>query len=230
MSRKLKPLDVSTLGSLPPVCASCAFWESGEPLEARCGAVCDPDLLGRTLRDTTREWAPPGRVAFEDGSPLGFVKYAPGHVFPQAANMPSGPPDEKAALIACMHIDDKARHIGLGKVLLLAAYTDLLQKGVRCVEAYATTGPTYVSPMIGMTYLLGQGFKVVAPHPIYPRLRLDLRTLAVWTENLEAMLDGLRIPLRAPKGVPTTMGDVHLSAEGRPMAPPTDPRLAEESL
>jgi hypothetical protein len=42
---------------------------------------------------------------------------------------------------------------------------------------------------------------------VYPLLRLDLRTLATWTENLEAALESLLLPLGRRSGVPTPSVD-----------------------
>jgi len=59
-------------------------------------------------------------------------------------------------------------------------------------------------PMLGMAFLLRNGFTVVKPDPHYPLLRLELKSLAVWQDNLETMLDSLRFPLRVPRRAPAS--------------------------
>lgn len=204
MSRKFRPLSLEHLDAMPTGCATCAFWETDRALEPRCGSECDRDLLAERLSEVAREWGDCGRVAVEDGETLGFVKYAPPRYYPQAQRFGAGPPDPEAVLLACMHIRPEARQRGLGKVLLQATLRDLVSRGERTVEAFAVTGRVdyEAMPVVGVDFLIRNGFTVVKPHPTYPLMRLELKSLAVWTENLEAVLDSLRIPLGVPARVP----------------------------
>lgn len=45
--------------------------------------------------------------------------------------------------------------------------------------------------MLPADHLLAVGFKTVRPHPTYPRLRLELRTMLSWKEDVELALDRL---------------------------------------
>jgi ribosomal protein S18 acetylase RimI-like enzyme len=151
------------------------------------------------------EWGECGRVAYEDETVLGFIKYAPPRFFPQARNFAAGPPEDDAVLLACIHVRDEARSRGLGSLLLRAALRDLVVRGEKSVQSFACTSRTglHEQPVMGVEFLLRNGFNVVRPHPVYPLLRLDLRSLATWTENLEVVLESLRIPVRQPGRVPT---------------------------
>jgi GNAT superfamily N-acetyltransferase len=181
------------------------FWETATPLEIVCGAACDAELQAESVRRISLEWGECGRVATEDDEVLGFIKYAPPKYFPQTRFFPSGPPSEKSVLLACIHIRDDARRHGLGRLLLQAALRDLALRGERTVEAFAISNGAdmAMSPVMGVEFLLRHGFTVARPHPTYPLLKLDLRTLASWTENLEAVLETLRIPLHAPRRMPS---------------------------
>lgn len=207
MSRKLRPLMLEDLGRLPAGCGDCAFWESAGERERRCGAVCDSELQRSWWRRVTDEWGACGRVAFEDDEILGFIKYAPSRYFPQADTFPNPPADSAVPLISCLHISADARHHGLGTVLLRAALKDLQGRGERRVEAYSFTDTGVLiddMPMLSMPFLLRNGFTVSRPHPAYPLMRLDLRSLVVWQDNLEAVLESLRFPLRVPKQAPAS--------------------------
>ncbi len=205
MSRRFKPLTLDRLGALPLPCASCVFWESAEALEPVCGKACDADLLRDWFETVTSEWGECGRVAAEDDEVLGFIKYAPARYFPQTHHF-SGEVDKDAVLLACLHIRDDARRRGLGQVLLQTALRDLAYRGERTLYAYCCAFPADMStmPVVGMEFLLRHGFTVHSPHPRFPLMRLDLRATLPWAENLEAVLESLRIPLRRPQGVPTT--------------------------
>ncbi len=204
MARRFRPLTPERLGDLPPGCDGCTFWESARKLEPKCGAACDEGFTREWMIQVADAWGDCGLVAVEDGEPLGFVKYAPARFFPQVQWFAAGRPSDDAVLIACMHIRSEARQKGLGKVLYQAALRDLVSRGEKAVEAYAIAGPVdyAVAPTVGVDFLLRMGFTVARPHPELPLLRLELKSLAVWTENLEAVLESLRIPLGAPQRVP----------------------------
>ena len=210
MTRKLRPLQIDDLDRLPIGCAGCAFWESSGERERRCGGTIDLELQRSWFRQVTDEWGACGRVAYEDDEVLGFVKYAPSGYFPQAATFSSAPDDPSVPLISCLHIAPDARHRGLGTVLLRAALKDLNQRGERRVEAFAfalSTANLDDMPMLGMPFLLRNGFVVAHPHPTYPLMRLDLRTLAVLRDDLEAVLESLRFPLRVPNRAPASLSN-----------------------
>ncbi len=197
MSRRLVALGAADMPKVDHVCAGCMFWESVEPQELVCGSTCDVDAQREWFADVHERWGECGRVALDDGQVLGFIKYAPVGFFPQAARMPTGAPDADAALISCLHIHDDARSRGLGRLLLQAALKDLHGRRERRVYAYALARKADMRsvPMVGMEFLLRHGFTVERPHPYYPLMRLDLRSLAVLGENLEAVLESLRFPL-----------------------------------
>lgn len=159
------------------------------------------------VRTVSAEWGECGRAVVEDGQTVGFIKYAPPVYFPQARHLPAGPPEAGVPLIACMHVAPDARHAGVGGLVLRAAMRDLAMRGERSVQAYAIAGSGDLShvPVVGMEFLLRHGFTVSRAHPETPLLRVDLRMLASWTENLEAVLESLRMPLRAPHGRPVTL-------------------------
>lgn len=163
---------------------------------ASCAPARARDSLAAWVDEVRSEWGECGRIAYENKEPLGFVKYAPPRFFPQAASMAAGAPDDGAVLIACLHVAPDARDAGLGKVLLQAALRDLVSRGERAVEAYAASSVAdrERSPFMTVEFLLRQGFMVSRPHPLNPLMRLELKSLATWTENLEAVLDALQLP------------------------------------
>ena len=183
------------------------FWETPGRLEPVCGGGCDRAALQAWVRTVRREWGDCGRVAFEDGEALGFVKYAPAKYFPQTRHMQVGVPDSDAVLLACLHIAPGSRQHGLGSVLLQAALRDLSSRGERVLEAYATTGRDAIagSPMVTADFLLDNGFTVARPHPTNPLMRLELTTLVAWTDSLEAALAALQLPLRVGVRAPAPL-------------------------
>lgn len=204
-TRRLVPLGSADIARVDHVCAGCLYWESATPQEVVCGSTCDVDAQREWFRRVHREWGECGRAAYAGDEVLGFIKYAPVEYFPQTMHLPTWAPDRDSPLIACLHIRDDARRHGLGRLLLQAALRDLHGRRERRVYAYALARPAdmRVMPLVGMEFLLRHGFTVERPHPVYPLMRLDLRSLAVITENLEAVLESLRIPLLRRMPSPT---------------------------
>lgn len=207
MARRFVGLSTIDPDSLPVPCGGCMFWQSDAALPLECCSASDADAASVWTRRVLAEWGECGRAAVADGEVLGFIRYAPPRYFPQARHMPAGPPDADVALIACMHIAPEARRRGLGGLLLREAMRDLAARGERAVQAYATAdrGDFELVPMVGVDFLLRNGFTVSRPHPAVPLLRVDLKTLVSWSDNLETLLDALRIPLVAPRRAPATL-------------------------
>lgn len=207
MAKRMRALTVERIGDLPDPCSACALWETGRHAAPICEPADEREALARWIEDVRAEWGECGKVVYENGEPLGFVKYAPPRFFPQVVSMPSGSPDDDAVLVACMHVTAGAREVGVGKMLLQAALRDLVMRREKAVEAYATTGNAdrERTPLMTVEFLLRQGFAVARPHPVYPLMRLELKTLATWTENVEAVLDALQRPRRVRERVPAPL-------------------------
>lgn len=207
MARRIRPLTVERVGDLPDPCSCCALWELSGTGAPACGPACDGAALEEWVSAVRSEWGECGLIVYQDGDPLGFVKYAPGRFFPRAGGMPSGVPDADAVLIACLHVMPDVRDVGLGKVLLQAALRDLVSRKEKAVEAYADADASdrERTPLMSVEFLLRQGFRVARPHPLYPLMRLELKSLATWTENLEAVLDAIKLPRRLGERVPAPL-------------------------
>ena len=178
MTRRLRPLEIQHIDHLPCACPGCAFWESNAPLEPICGALCDGDLVRTRIGEINREWGECGRVAVDDDEVLGFIKYAPARYYPQALYFAAGSIEPDTPMLACIHIRDDARRLGLGSLLIKAALRDLAAHGEKQVMAYACPSgrDVLMEPVIGVEFLLRNGFTVAAPHPaLRPRVVDALR-------------------------------------------------------
>ncbi len=203
MARKLRPLTFTRAEDLYDECARCRFWEEGAPAKHRCGSLKRSDVQEAWYRTVRDEWGDPGRIAYQDREALGFIKYAPTRYFRRAGGaLPAGPASTDAVLIACLHIREEARNLGLGTLLLQAALSDLRSRGERIVEAYGSVEPTGEdSPYITANFLLRHGFTVVRPNPDVPLLRMELEALEAWNDTFEAALEAVTLRL-TPQRVP----------------------------
>jgi len=67
-------------------------------------------------------------------------------------------------------------------------------------------------------YLLAVGFKTIRPHHHYPRLRMELRTILTWREDVEVALERLlgSMTPSAPQGALRARVSPQWPRTGRP--------------
>jgi len=199
MTRRIARLTLDNLGDLPDPCRSCVFWEL-DPVR-RDRAVAD-GVAGAEkeawLSRVLLEWGSCGRIAYVDGRPAGYVLYAPAVFVPGADTFPTAPVSEDAVLLVTLRVVPGFGGGGLGRVLVQAAVKDILGRGgIRALEAFGDHGhrPDADSGGAGcvlpVDFLLRVGFKTHRPHLRHPRMRMDLRSVLTWREELEQALERL---------------------------------------
>ena len=159
---------------------------------------------------------------------LGYVLYAPPRAVPRAQRFPTGPVSADAVLLTSMGVEPEQPD-GLDSLLIGRVVSELARRGVRALEAFGRTaqaaelhaegraddlelGPairalgdcSFEMCMIDADFLLDAGFTVVAPHPYFPRLRLELDRGLGWKAEVEAalerLLDSTRLESSQPVG------------------------------
>ena len=176
-------------------CAPCVFWQTVPHNGHR--ATPDPSALLRDWVETvTAEWGPPGRVAYVDEAPVGYLLLAPARHVPRLAAFPTAPSDPSTLmLVTACAADDRAPSLdrggaGLRKMLIRAAAKDALRRGSRSIEVIGAraTAIDRHSCVLPVAELEKLGFRVERDHPVYPRLRLDLHTLVTVRDEVAAQL------------------------------------------
>lgn len=93
----------------------------------------------RALQALVKGGGEPGLLAYERGSPLGWVSIAPreeyGHLSSSKHYGPSEP-EEGVWSIVCFIVHPSARHRGIARALLDAAVEHAVSRGARAIEAY----------------------------------------------------------------------------------------------
>jgi GNAT superfamily N-acetyltransferase len=93
----------------------------------------------RAMAKLVREGREPGLLAYDDGSPVGWVSVAPREEFAAICNSPQyGPRDADDGVwsIVCFVVDKPARGSGIAAALLDAAVEHAFARGASAVEAY----------------------------------------------------------------------------------------------
>lgn len=145
---------------------------------------------------------------------VGYALYAPPGAVPRAACFPTNPVSPDAVLLTSVGIEPGYPDT-LARSLVAQAVAELMRRGVRALEAFGRTTEaesltdhrtappdvrSVVEPfgdcsfdqcMLAVDFLLDTGFTVVAPHPYFPRLRLELDAGLGWKAEVEAALERL---------------------------------------
>ncbi|WP_330239600.1 GNAT family N-acetyltransferase [Streptomyces sp. NBC_00525] len=192
MGRRLVPLTLDNLPDLPRRCRSCVFWEldpvSGEAAVKNGTADREKEAW---ISGVLLEWGSCGRVVYVDDVPAGFVLYAPPAYVPRATAFPTSPVSSDAVQLMTGLIMPGYRGQGLGRVMVQTVAKDLIRRGFKAIEAFGDARWKEPACVLPADHLLAVGFKTVRPHPVHPRLRLELRTTLSWKEDVEMALDRL---------------------------------------
>ncbi len=209
MTRRIVPLTPDRLAAMPGPCSTCVAWEC-TPADAR---RLDLDAEQRQVEklawvsSVLRDWGSCGRVVVDDDRPVGYVVYAPPALVPGADRFPTSPVSPDAVLLTTVWVAGSHVGQGLGRQLVQHLARDLVDRGgYRAVEAFGAAGPAVLrsSCTPPAEFLARVGFGTLREHPRHPRLRMDLRSLLRWRDEVEAAVERLRgavrpsVPVAAP--------------------------------
>ena len=192
MSRRLASITLDNLDDLPRRCRRCVFWELDPVARARAEETGDTEFEKEAwVSATLLEWGSCGKIAYVDGVPAGYVMFAPPAYVPRSVAFPTSPVSADAVLLMTGHVLPEFTGMGLGRMLVQGVAKDLVRRGVKAVEAFGDKAWETPACVLPADYLLSVGFKTVRPHPRYPRLRLELKTVVSWREDVEVALERL---------------------------------------
>lgn len=204
---RLRPFHVKHLDQLPPPCAGCP----------RATMHTELPLWAKAAED---QWGQLGIGAWQDDELIGHLLVSPPLHAPRDVMATSGAFDHDAAVLVALRVADEWQQHGVAKHLIQASaamlagtrFTALEAVGIRSTDAFdgertrgdVTAGVTCARPSAAVLELLG--FTVVSPHPVFPRLRLDLRTTSRWRPAVDAAWDRVVgwVPAARPAPEPTS--------------------------
>jgi GNAT superfamily N-acetyltransferase len=198
-SRRLRPMTAADLPTLPSSCARCTFWETSlSDLATPADHVDRQEMKAEWAQIVTRHWGYCGVMAFADDEPIAHLTLAPAMYVPRLGAFATTPVGPDAAVVMSAHVAPELRGKGIGKQLVQSAAALVARRDIRALEAVGTyqDGP---SCMLPIGWLEAVGFEVVRPHPITPRLRMDLQNAVRWRPGLGAAWHRLTDLVRQPQ-------------------------------
>jgi GNAT superfamily N-acetyltransferase len=211
MTRRLANITLDNLDDLPGRCRRCVFWELDPVARDKAAENGDTELEKEAwVPATLLEWGSCGKIMYVDTVAAGYVMFAPPSYSPRSVAFPTSPVSADAVLLMTAQVLPEFEGGGLGRMLIQGVVKDLVRRGVKAVEAFGDAKWDGLGHcVIPVDHLLAVGFKTVRPHPRYPRLRLELKSVASWREDVEVALErllgsmagdgGLRAPAFAPR-------------------------------
>ena len=199
-ARRIRPLTAPDLSQLPDPCSRCTFWESSLSDLATSSDHRDrAEAKLEWAEAVTGRWGYCGVMAVNDGEVIGFLTMAPAGYVPRLGAFATTPISQDAAVVLSVRVVEEFQGKGIGKQLIQSAAGLLVRRDIRALEAVGTwrTGP---SCMLPATWLESVGFAVVRPHPVTPRLRMDLQATVRWMPDLGAAWQ--RLTGLVPQGAP----------------------------
>lgn len=208
-------LELDGFENLPPHTRRCVFWEvDPQTLERNLATPMFASAASTTtalfesefdkeawVSGVLLEWGTCAQLAIDRSRDVvvGTAFYAPPGRVPRAGHFPTSPVSADAVLLTALRAE--AGFPEAAPILLDSVVSDLIQRGVRAIEAFGIIGADdgiaelvtdlCTECMMDADFLKDSGFDLVAPHPRFPRFRLELDEGLGWKSAVEEALDQL---------------------------------------
>jgi GNAT superfamily N-acetyltransferase len=171
---QIKPVNEGNFKDIPSLCRQCLYWQTSGDHGEKMIKPDNEKQKREWLSKVKKEFGNCIGIAYQNGTPKGFVQYAPARFFPRVMEYASGQPSEDAVFLTCLYITDKeARGKGLGTLMLEDLVVELGKRGAKAIETYARRSSEN-NPSGPLRFYLKNGFKVDNEKDDFPLARLEL--------------------------------------------------------
>jgi len=133
-----------------------------------------------------KEYGGKVKAAFIGGQCIGIILAGGYYLFPRIRGFNIYPPDPDSTFLGCIHVISEYRGMGVGKRLLIEIEKELIKEKKKSIESIGKRQNDDIdedlywnSPLIPFKFLINNGFYLKKNDPLFPLLRLDLKSLAV---------------------------------------------------
>ena len=147
------------------------------------------------------------KAAFIGGQCIGIIMAGNYYLFPRLRSFNIYPPDPDSTFLGCIHVISRYRGMGIGKRLLIEIEKELIKEKAESIESIGKRlnddideDMYWDSPLIPFKFLINNGFYLKKNDPLFPLLRLDLKSLAI--DFVESQLVPDKMALEKEVGSP----------------------------
>lgn len=189
MARVIRDLTNTTLDDIPAPCRGCTFWEFSPGDRDFTFSVSDGEFEKEAwCSEVSLVHGSAGKIAYLDGSPVGYALCGPQEIFRGAEMFPLRI-SRDALFFATMRVLEEGRDQGVGKALVHAVLKEAKVRGKRAIEAYGDRQWQHEVCIMPAPFLEALGFKVKREHPRFPLYRLDLSSIAKMSKSVETAVE-----------------------------------------
>lgn len=198
----IKDLSCEQLGKIEFKCIECSYWFDCEKTNflkelSKVQSIRELSgfLRGRLFEESTRrdkrkkiisfkEHGGRIKAAFIGGKCVGIILAGNYYLFPRLRNFNVFPPDFESIFLGCIYVISEYRGMNVAKRLLIEIEKDLIKEKVKSIESISKRLNDDIdeeeyenSPLIPFKFLIKNGFYLKKNDPLFPLLRLDLKSI-----------------------------------------------------
>lgn len=197
MGRQIRDLTPTNLEDVPQPCRACVFWELAPGDRAMCVSQEDAEFEKEAwCTEVSFTDGSCGKVVYLDDRPVAYALFGVPESFAGARVFPAKVSKE-ALFLAVAYVLPEAAGWGIGKAIVQAILAEAKRRSKRAVEAFGDRSWDHPACILPASFLEIVGFRVKREHPRFPLMRIDVRSLAKLSENVEAAVAELLDSLKA---------------------------------
>lgn len=218
---KIKDLSSAQLEKIEFKCTQCSYWFDNSQSGFFTGLLRIKNLSGlkslvkcKVLETSSKkekrkkiiwfkEHGGKVKAAFAGKTCIGVILAGDYYLFPRFREFNVFPPDFDSIFLGCIYVIPKYRGAGVDKRLLIALEKELLTEKVKSIESIGKRldddideEEYYNSPNVPFKFLINNGFYLKKNDPLFPLLRLDMKSIAVNLAEDEKALAKLALKSR----------------------------------
>ena len=198
----IKDLSCEQLGKIEFKCIECSYWFDCEKTNflkelSKVQSIRELRgfLKGKLFEESSRkdkrkkiisfkEHGGRIKAAFIGGKCVGIILAGNYYLFPRLRNFNIFPPDFESIFLGCIYVISEYRGMNVAKRLLIEIEKDLIKEKVKSIESISKRLNDDIdeeeyenSPLIPFKFLIKNGFYLKKNDPLFPLLRLDLKSI-----------------------------------------------------